>query len=33
MFWLIHDGYPEAKRHLFKYKGTKNPTDYWAIPH
>jgi len=33
MFWLIHDDYPAAKRHLLEYKGTKNPTDYWAIPH
>jgi len=24
LFWLIHDGYPAAKRHLLKYKGTKN---------
>ena len=32
LFWLIHDDYPAAKRHLLKYKGTKNPTDYWVIP-
>jgi len=32
LFWLIHDGYPAAQRHLLKYKGTKNPTDYWVIP-
>jgi hypothetical protein len=32
LFWLIHDGYPAAKRHLLKYKGIKNPTDYWVIP-
>jgi esterase/lipase superfamily enzyme len=32
LFWLIHDGYPAANRHLLKYKGTKNPTDYWVIP-
>ena len=32
LFWLIHDGYPAAERHLLKYKGTKNPTDYWVIP-
>ena len=32
LFWLIHDDYPAAKRHLLKYKGTKKPTDYWVIP-
>jgi hypothetical protein len=32
LFWLIHDDYPAAKRHLLKYQGTKNPTDYWVIP-
>ena len=32
LFWLIHDGYPAAKRHLLKYKGTKKPTEYWVIP-
>ncbi len=32
LFWLIHDDYPAAKRHLLKYKGTHNPTDYWVIP-
>ena len=32
LFWLIHDGYPAANRHLLKYKGTKSPTDYWVIP-
>ena len=32
LFWLIHDDYPAAKRHLLKYKGTRNPTDYWVIP-
>jgi hypothetical protein len=32
LFWLIHDDYPAAKRHLLKYKGTKNPADYWVIP-
>jgi esterase/lipase superfamily enzyme len=31
LYWLFHD-YPAAKRHLLKYKGTKNPTDYWVIP-
>jgi hypothetical protein len=32
LFWLIHDDYPAAKRHLLKYKGTKNPADYWVKP-
>jgi esterase/lipase superfamily enzyme len=32
LFWLIHDDYPAAKRHLLKYKGSKNSTDYWVIP-
>jgi hypothetical protein len=32
LFWLIHDDYPAAKRHLLKYQGAKNPTDYWVIP-
>jgi esterase/lipase superfamily enzyme len=32
LFWLIHDDYPAAQRHLLKYKGTKNQTDYWVIP-
>jgi esterase/lipase superfamily enzyme len=32
LFWLIHDDYPAAKRHLLKYNGTKKPTDYWVIP-
>jgi esterase/lipase superfamily enzyme len=32
LFWLIHDDYPAAKRHLLKYKGTKKSTDYWVIP-
>jgi esterase/lipase superfamily enzyme len=32
LFWLIHDDYPAAQRHLLKYKKTKNPTDYWVIP-
>src|SRR5438093_4591158 len=32
LFWLIHDDYPAAKRHLLKYKGTKKPTDYCVIP-
>ncbi len=32
LFWLIHDDYPAAKRHLLRYKGTKTPTNYWVIP-
>jgi len=32
LYWLIHDDYPAAKRHLLKYNGNKNPTDYWVIP-
>ena len=32
LFWLIHDDYPAAKRHLLKYKGGKSRTDYWVIP-
>ena len=32
LFWLIHDDYPAAQRHLLKYKGTRNQTDYWVIP-
>jgi len=32
LFWLIHGDYPAAKRHLLRYKGTKNPTNYWVIP-
>jgi len=32
LFWLIHDDYPAAKRHLLKYKGSKSRTDYWVIP-
>ena len=32
LFWLIHDDYPAAQRHLLKYQGTHNPTDYWVIP-
>jgi esterase/lipase superfamily enzyme len=32
LFWLIHDDYPAAKRHLLRYKGTSDPTDYWVIP-
>jgi esterase/lipase superfamily enzyme len=32
LFWLIHDDYPAAKRHLLKYKGSKSSTDYWVIP-
>ena len=32
LFWLIHDDYPAAKRHLLKYKGIKSRTDYWVIP-
>src|SRR5437879_13250496 len=32
LFWLIHDDYPAANRHLLKYQGTHNPTDYWVIP-
>src|SRR5438045_9196060 len=31
LFWLIHDDYPAAKRHLLKYKGGKSRTDYWVI--
>jgi len=30
LYWLIHDDYPAAKRHLLKYNGSK--TDYWVIP-
>jgi Uncharacterized protein conserved in bacteria len=32
LYWLIHDDYPAAKRHLLKYNGSKNSTDYWVIP-
>jgi len=32
LFWLIHDDYPAARRHLLKYKGSKSRTDYWVIP-
>jgi esterase/lipase superfamily enzyme len=32
LFWLIHDDRPAAQRHLLKYQGTHNPTDYWVIP-
>ena len=32
LFWLIHDDHPAAQRHLLKYKGTRNQTDYWVIP-
>jgi len=32
LFWLLHDDYPAAQRHLLKYQGTHNPTDYWVIP-
>ena len=32
LYWLIHDDYPAAKRHLLKYNGSKKPTDYWVIP-
>jgi hypothetical protein len=32
LFWLIHDDNPAAKRHLLKYQGTHNSTDYWVIP-
>jgi len=32
LFWLIHDDYPAAKRHLLKYKGSKSRTDYWVVP-
>jgi hypothetical protein len=32
LFWLIHDDYPAAQRHLLKYKGAENPTNYWVIP-
>jgi esterase/lipase superfamily enzyme len=32
LFWLIHDDYPAAKRHLLKYKGSNSRTDYWVIP-
>jgi len=32
LFWLIHDDYPAARRHLLKYEGTKRSTDYWVIP-
>ena len=32
LFWLIHDDYPAAQRHLLKYKNAQNATDYWVIP-
>jgi len=32
LFWLIHDDYPAARRHLLRYKGSKSRTDYWVIP-
>jgi esterase/lipase superfamily enzyme len=32
LFWLIHDDYPAAKRHLLKYGESKNPNNYWVIP-
>lgn len=32
LFWLIRDDHPASKRHLLKYQGTHNPTDYWVIP-
>jgi esterase/lipase superfamily enzyme len=32
LFWLIHDDRPAAQRHLLKYEGTHNPTDYYVIP-
>ena len=32
LFWLIHDDYPAAQRHLLKYKGSRKQTDYWVIP-